>query len=93
MIEFKKIPLGQGTNAHMDSRPPVPRHKIPLKPGKTLAAWMQDKMKVFQILVSIYSQYFISFLDTQFYNTLVRKSLAIVHYTTFGAFFMERFTI
>lgn len=30
----------------MNSRPPVPRHKIPLKPGKTLSAWMQDKNKV-----------------------------------------------
>lgn len=32
----------------MNSRPtpPVPRHKIPLKPGKTLAAWNQDKLKV-----------------------------------------------
>ena len=31
----------------MNSRQvPVPRHKIPLKPGKTLAAWMHDKNKV-----------------------------------------------
>jgi len=34
----------------MNSRPPVPRHKIPLKPGKTLVAWMQDKMKVFLMI-------------------------------------------
>ena len=43
----------------MNSRPPVPRHKIPLKPGKTLVAWMQDKMKVLsdnisEIILNIY---------------------------------------
>lgn len=63
---------------HQIPRPPVPRHKIPLKSGKTLAHWMQDKQKVitninlnsFLSLIIILN---FSFLGLQYLNSLGKR--------------------
>lgn len=76
----------------MNSRHPVPRHKIPLKPGKTLANWVSDKEKVNSIATIAYFNNFSS-LDIPLDDSPEKMLLNTAQSKIFGVFYMEKYTI